>query len=143
MGGFLAEGKFENNRRSEFKLRNIITDETKILCDIHSKTAAQKTGPFYFNKEGLEFGEKILKPQNLQNCDFVVIDELGPLELKGKGWSEPAELLLNKPETKSIWIVRKNLVYDIIRRFGINEAFVFDISEDTHTEIADIVTVSL
>ncbi len=130
ISGFLAPGKFEKNVRSEFHISNLKTGKTELLCSNKENDNRKKIGRFYFNEGGLAFGNIILQPENITDSDFVFIDELGPFELKGKGWSASVESLLKHAEYQLICLVRKNLVYDILRRFGVTDALILDISED-------------
>ncbi|MCF6183528.1 MAG: hypothetical protein L3J56_02685 [Bacteroidales bacterium] len=109
-----------------------------MLCSDRVTETQKSTGRFYFNEDGLDFGKELLKPENIKDADFVFIDELGPFELKGKGWSSSVENLLKYPEYKIVCLVRKNLVYDILRRFGITDAVIFDIADDTVDDFINI-----
>ena len=135
IGGFVAHGKFENNKRSEFELENIKTAERKIICSIRGYQNQKKTGPFYFYETGLNFGNEILKYENLKDIKFAVVDEIGPFELRGQGWTNAIDKLLEQTEIIQIWTVRKSLVYDVLRKFGINKAYIFDISQDNKQEL--------
>ncbi len=128
--GFLAKGTFKNNIRAEFFLENINTGEKKLLCKAEGNEEQKKVGRFYFNEKGLEFGKKILATNNVKDADYILIDEVGPFELKGKGWSKSIEQLSEIETHTMIWVVRKSLVYDILRRFGITHALIFDIEKD-------------
>jgi len=136
MYGFLAKGTFKNNLRAEFKIFDINTGENKLLCKATGDENQKTVGRFYFNEEGLKFGENILKPQNTKNADFILIDEVGPFELKGKGWSPSIEQLSENESHTMIWVIRHSLVYDILRRFGITDALIIDIEKD---DIDDII----
>ncbi len=137
ISGFSAPGKFDKNERSEFSITDLKTGKSHLLCTNKADKNLKKEGRFYFNEEGLKFGNEILKLENLSGSDFVFIDELGPFELKGKGWSASVEELLKYPKFKLVCLVRKKLVYDILRRFGITEALIFDIEKDTAEEVAE------
>lgn len=128
--GFLAKGTFKNNIRAEFKIYDLNTGENKLLCKAVGNENQKSVGRFYFNDEGLEFGKNILKVQNTKNADYILIDELGPFELKGKGWSNSIEKLSEINTHTMIWVIRKSLVYDILRRFGITYALIIDIEQD-------------
>ena len=137
--GFLAKGRFENNQRCEFFIQDIETGHSEKLCSIKDSSGYLKTERFVFHDSGLEFGSKLLNPDLISPNEIVVIDEIGPYELKGKGWSEPLEKLINKANYKMIWVVRKSLIYDIFRRFGITEGYIFDISIDSVEDAAQII----
>ncbi len=137
--GFLALGRFENNQRSEFFIQDIETGHSEKLCSLKGSKSNMKTERFVFHNLGLDFGTKLLDPDLISPDEIVVIDEIGPYELKGKGWSEPLEKLINKANYKMIWVVRKSLIYDIFRRFGITDGYIFDISSDTVEDVARII----
>ena len=135
--GFLAKGTFKNNLRAEFKIFDINTGESKLLCKATGDENQKTVGRFYFNEEGLKFGKEILKFENTKNADFIIIDELGPFELKGKGWSNSIEKLSEIESRTMIWVIRKSLVYDILRRFGITDALIIDIEKDNIDEVIE------
>ena len=134
-GGFISPGKFEKNQRSEFSIFDLKTGNSMVLSGIHF-TEGESIGPFRFCQEGQNFGKEILKPENLVGCRFVVIDEIGPLELKGQGWAASVDLLKGHPEITHIWVVRKNLVKDVIKKWQILDVHVFDIAVDDVADVA-------
>ncbi|NPA68563.1 MAG: hypothetical protein GXO50_08145 [Chlorobi bacterium] len=134
--GFSAPGKFSKNERSEFYIVDLKSGKSELLCSNQSDTGEKKIGRFYFSEAGLLTGKEILKEENLQGADFVFIDEIGPFELRGKGWSDSVEYLLNNTDFNMVWTVRKNLVYDILRRFGITDAVIADIDKDSESDAA-------
>lgn len=135
--GFLAKGKFKDNVRSEFYISDIQSGKSVLLCNIKGNENQKRIGRFYFDEEGLKFGKNILKPSMLEKADFVVIDEIGPFELKGKGWTESIELLLSDDKFTMIWVVREKLVYHILRRFGITKSLIVNIDKDLPEDIID------
>lgn len=77
-------------------------------------------GPFYFSKKGLEFAIKISKNIIKENIDPVYIDEVGPLELNGKGFHS---ILTNILRTgKDIYLViRTHCVEEVLKKYEIKE----------------------
>ena len=140
VSGFLAKGKFKDNKRSEFYISDIQSNESILICNTEGTDDQKRIGRFYFNEEGLNFGKNILKPEKLGKADFVVIDEIGPFELKGKGWTESVEQLLEYDNYKMIWVVREKLVYHILRRFGITKAYIIDITKELPEDIIEELT---
>jgi len=142
VGGFLAPGKFENNRRSSFEILDLKTKKQQALCSIHF-TEGEEVGPFRFNPEGQKFGKQILAAENLKDVDITFIDEIGPLEIKGKGWASSIDLIMNEPGIPQIWIIRKGLVDEVIRKWSILDVQVFDISNVKNELVMDTVLQSL
>jgi nucleoside-triphosphatase THEP1 len=135
-GGFVAPGKFENNRRSEFDIEDLQTGQRKPLCSIRNKQGEQ-IGPFGFYAAGQQFGNFLLKPENLKDAHIVFVDEIGPLELKDKGWAAAVGQLMKIPEIPQVWVVRKNLTEAVIRKWGLLDAEVFDVSKEQVDNVAD------
>ncbi len=135
VGGFLAIGSFEDNRRSEFKLKSLVDGEEKPLCSIHFESG-QQAGPFRFSEEGLQFGNELLSSGSVAGNDVVVIDEIGPFELKGQGWSDAIRELMQSSEALLIWVVRKSLVEEVISRWELTRPAIFDIGKSEPEDVA-------
>jgi len=133
-GGFVAPGKFENNRRSAFDIIDLKTGKEKPLCSIHHKTG-EAIGPFRFDPSGQQFGNQILSPENLDEIDIIFIDEIGPLELKGQGWAPAIDKLMYDPGRTHIWIIRKGLVEEAIQKWGLMDVQVVDINTENELDV--------
>jgi len=132
-GGFLAPGKFENGRRSSFDILDLKSGTTMTLCSIHLADG-EKIGSFSFSPNAQLFGRSLLHPQNLEDVDFVVIDEIGPLEMNGGGWADCIVRLLKESIIHHIWVVRQSLVEKALEKFEIKGAIVLRTDE---TKIED------
>ena len=127
VGGIISQGYDNNGERYYFEIKDIATGEKTLLCDrIYSKEKIN-TGRFYFYLEGIEFGKEIIN-NAVSNSDLIVIDEIGPLELKGKGWYEVIDnaLKANKP---MIWVVRKKVIDKVLNAWPGNNFHIFDIEK--------------
>jgi len=95
---------------------------------------------FTIYDEGLQNGLQALDPANNKGSDVVIVDEAGPLELKGAGWSGRISELLEKTNITLVVAVRKALVAKIKEKFGINDAIVFEqgVLTDRETLIKEI-----
>ena len=59
----------------------------------------------------------------------IIIDEIGPLELQGKGWDEWLQRSMDRLLTKDvIFVVRETIVEDVIRRYGLENAEIVDMT---------------
>ncbi|MFH1011226.1 MAG: nucleoside-triphosphatase [bacterium] len=72
----------------------------------------ERTGPFVFFDEALARGRRALR--DAAKADIVVVDEVGPLELRGGGWASEVERLLSESEAVVIFVVREDLQLQII-----------------------------
>ena len=151
-GGFIAEGTFENGKRTTFTLvradngektelsrrQNLNESETH-SCENAGETqkkpsifqnedGSMKCGPFLINKTGIEAGLSALSDEALKGCRYVFIDEIGPLELQGLCWADSLRRILSKPGKTVILSVRESALEKVKKHFGIENAKVFDIS---------------
>ncbi|NIM16298.1 MAG: hypothetical protein GTO45_30240 [Candidatus Aminicenantes bacterium] len=75
-------------------------------------------GPFSFSKKAFVFAERIIDEIIKKGIEPVFIDEIGPLELRGEGFCEILNEVLNTG--KDVYIsVRSHCVEDVIEKFNI------------------------
>lgn len=74
-------------------------------------------GKYVISLEGVSFGRKALEEALIEKCDFIVIDEVGPLELKGDGLAESVEACLHSNANLAI-VVRSSLLDIFLDYFG-------------------------
>jgi nucleoside-triphosphatase THEP1 len=129
--GFLSVGTEANNVRTGFNLLDINTSESIILCKTTYQQGWRQTGRYFFNPDAIEFGNKILDPQHLLEADLLVIDEIGPMELNNQGWSEAIGLLCHSLSTPQLWMVRENLVKQVVRKWSVGDIRIFHLKQDS------------
>jgi nucleoside-triphosphatase THEP1 len=137
IAGFFSVGENENGVRTGFILTEIGTERRTELCSDKKAENRLKLGRFYFNQEAIALGNEILNPANISDKQLVVIDEIGPLELNGNGWSCSIEKLSGSKTIPQLWVVRKSHVRKISRKWNIGNAWVYDISDSTAAEVED------
>jgi len=128
MAGFLSQGTFSGDRRSSFSLVNIHNRAQIILASIEKGEDWIPFGRFFFNPEALSEGEKIIRKGLEQRTDLVVLDELGPFELEGGGWTQILELLEKEYELAQLWVVREQLLERVLDRWNIPGENVFRVN---------------
>ena len=85
-------------------------------------------GPFRFSKRAFEFAGKIIDEIIEKNINPVFIDEIGPLELQGKGFCPMLEKIL-KTQKDIYIVVRSHCVEDVIKGFNIQDHKILTISD--------------
>jgi len=146
IAGFLSLGVNKDGIRTGFDLAEIGSPGKIELCSDNEKYNRFKLGRFYFNQEALAFGNAILSPGNLSDKHLIVVDEIGPLEIKGLGWSEAIDKSTTSFLIPQLWVVRKSLVQKISRRWSIGNAYIYDISnssiEEVESKLMEIISKS-
>ena len=115
--------------------------DKRVLYDILNKTrypfqvdnyiehGVIKVGRFTFLKSAFQAGHDIIISQiNRDDLNYIVVDEIGKLELKGKGFHELITMLVSSEINKDlIIIVRSFLLEEVIEKYGFRD---FKIIED-------------
>lgn len=122
-GGILAEGLWKNDQRAGFDLRDLRTGKLTPLArrnaEFHTDGPRPGLTPYTFFQEGDQAGRAALSPASCADCDVVVVDEIGKLELADKGWAECLPPLLELSRPVHVWIVRDFLVDRVIERWNL------------------------
>ena len=138
VGGILALRNVEGDSTTGYDISDISTGiRTPFLR--HTGTATVGVERFTADTAGYTAGMKALDPAVNRNNIAVIIDEVGPLELKGRGWSSRlGELLAGmKSEPTLILAVRKNLLDEVITHYSLHGATVLDVAEADPAALAD------
>jgi len=73
----------------------------------------ERAGPFGFTAQGLEFGNAVLNSTAARLAALLIIDEFGPLELRGGGWRQAADSLIPEAQGVVLLVVRKELAAQV------------------------------
>jgi nucleoside-triphosphatase THEP1 len=65
----------------------------------------------------------------------MVIDEAGPLELRGEGWAGRISELISQNKWQIILVVRKSLINQVIRKFGIKDVMIIEVGDRDENKI--------
>lgn len=139
-GGLIALGYWKNNTREKFELQNLLTNEKIIFCKVDPERGWEKIRKFYINPKGKAFGERALDPKFLKTSDVIIIDEIGPFELEGKGWARPLSEILEKLTIPLILVVRKSLLEKVINHWNIEDYDILEFSKTSPGQIFSILT---
>jgi nucleoside-triphosphatase THEP1 len=134
--GFLSNVQIENGERKGYNIESIADDLKINLCSTSENTERIKYGRFYFNRDAFSFGSDIIDKSTKANTDLLIIDEIGPLEMSGEGWSDSISKVV-KLGIPMIWVVRRNLIEKAIRKWDIELEEIIDLSkvEDAESQL--------
>jgi nucleoside-triphosphatase THEP1 len=137
VGGILCLGTEHNGTKIGYEVLDIRTNERRGFARLadRSNFIGESAGRFIISHDGLAFAIQAIRSAIEQVCDLVFIDEVGHLELSGKGLLKSAKLAYrHSPST--VTVVRKVLLSDFLSLMKTTdntpEFVVLDISsEDT------------
>ena len=135
-GGILALRIMEEGKVIGYDITDIRTgDRTPFLR--HTGDATVGVERFTMDPSGYRAGEKALDPHSNRSMNVVIVDEVGPLELRGEGWSEMIRGLIHETRALLILAVRKNLAGEVTQRFNISPAEIIDVARGDVVRFAD------
>lgn len=86
-------------------------------------------GRFVFSKTGFEKAISIIR-DGIDKDGWLILDEIGPLELRDEGFSEILKEVLVEKKSKTILVVREGLAEQVINSFGITEFYILQNIEE-------------
>ena len=106
----LVDGKrvFMNIETKEIFPMEASSDETKKLV----------IGKYEFSKKNFNKAIEIVQSA-ISNKGWLIVDEIGPLELKGEGFHDVLKKLLSEYRGNLLLVIRDNLVDEVVRYFKI------------------------
>ncbi len=108
-------------------LVNINSDEKRKL-EIDSFSSQEnviKVGNYIFDKSVFEWASKIILDAIKSNPDWLIIDEVGPLELQDEGLAKAVNKVFSEKDyllkTNVVFVVRDRLLNDFLSHYNLSE----------------------
>ena len=129
VGGIVAPGFWKNNTRYGFDLMDVQTNQKLPFAQRNPKEDWLEIKTYYFNPEAIEKGEVILRKAVLEN-DWIILDEIGKLDIKGHLWSSIFTDLIKIPNKNWIICVRDIFVDEVIEHWQMQNVKVLQLKDD-------------
>jgi nucleoside-triphosphatase THEP1 len=132
ISGIYSTRILENEMTTGYDVVDISTQKTEKFLRMFGNDNQPRIGKFYIYSEGLKMGNAALIDNPAQ---LVIIDEIGKLELEGKGWNESLQQLINDSKSYLLLSIREEVVGEIIEKFGITPEIIFNTSEQNSSDL--------
>jgi nucleoside-triphosphatase len=129
VAGIIAEGLWQNEIRSGFNLIDLSDGVATPLCRRSTDGGPRQATPFVFCREGIAAGEKALSIERCIDADLVLVDEVGPLEIRGEGWAPRLAPLLELSKPVHLWVVRDTCLETVRDRWRLEHVEIVDVKE--------------
>ncbi|KAF0142048.1 MAG: hypothetical protein FD122_1135 [Stygiobacter sp.] len=120
-----------------------VIDEKRFVYHIGSRTLKPletsdkenitSIGKYNFSNQTFAWSQKILSDCAAKNLDWIIVDEIGPLELQGKGLEPDVSKLLSDRENikaQILCVVRDSILEKFIEHYGLqNDYEIFELKE--------------
>jgi len=125
VAGILAPSIWQNGELTGFDIVDLARGQRTSLAG-RGQVGREMTGKFAFNASGLALGRAALTSPTAMTADLVVVDEFGPLELKGDGWRTPVDRLVARAAGVLLLVVRSALAESVGALYNIPTKRVID-----------------
>ena len=133
--------------KNVFGIITPIVDGRRSFMDVHTGAtfemlAAQdeksvfEVGRFRFSTKAFEHATDIIANSSRLERGWLVIDECGPLELGGKGFSHVIRQALLHCDMKILLVVRENIIVQVLEYFGLKKDEVSVLNVQTLQQLA-------
>ncbi len=123
--GLISCKLYQGSTFMGYELQRLSNGEKKTLALLAGHYRGQfkdsfNFGPFVFSRQAFEFGEKALEEMLADDClRYIFLDEIGPIELEGRGFWRALQSLINSD--KNLFIgVRDECLLPVLD--GLNQA---------------------
>lgn len=139
VSGFLQLKFRDENGRQAFRIRDLSNNREVVLARETLQAEGSFGTRFDFETEGLQLGAEALS--SAQNGDLLVVDELGPVELRGGGHFPALQARLRRIRpTAMVLVLRRHLVPAFIARLDAVDVRLIDLSQGYQAAIANLLT---
>jgi nucleoside-triphosphatase THEP1 len=126
--GFVQPGFFDEDRKVGFLLRDVSTGEQAALATLGERSKGDFGTRFQFSDEGFQLGRVALSRTVSESV--VIVDELGPVELRGQGHMPAVRRALAVPDLLgAVIVVRRALVPSLLAELDASDAVVVDVED--------------
>ena len=110
--GYLSEAIWNNEEFLGYNLFDLMSYKHHPFILKQGQQDWQKIGPFFFQPETLDLAKKIIYRSS--KADLSIVDEVGPLELSGKGVWPALEEVLTFSQPHLLLVVRDSIVEKVL-----------------------------
>lgn len=108
--------------------RNLKNGDLKPMEAENGETQVQQIGKYLFSSETFAWAnETLMQATHLPGISYLVIDEIGPLELQGNGLAPALEKILSSfpAQLDLVLVIRETLLEEMLRHFRLHQYPVF------------------
>ena len=126
VAGFAQPGTWANGERTGFDLVDVSSDERAVLARRADPAHGEHGTGYRFERAGFTLGEHALARAR-PGC-VLVVDELGPVELRGRGHMSAVRRALTTPGLQvAVIVVRRSLVPTLLAALSLPDVTVVDV----------------
>lgn len=126
--GFLSKALREGQEVTGYDLFDLREGNSIPLLRTTGEKEWQRVGSYFFLPSGLDEAERIILRS--KNADLSVVDEIGPLELSGRGFWPALKQVLFPPQAAYLVVARERILEDFFGILERSQTRVFDVRDE-------------
>jgi len=134
--GFLSQAVNKNNDCIGYDLFDLKNKKSFPYMQKPGKDKWIKSGSYFLNPKGLKEAKKIISRK--KDIDIFIVDEVGPLELSGKGLFPELEKLIREPVVPMLIVVQSRILESFLSLFSLTskqKTKIFDIRDKNSSNL--------
>jgi nucleoside-triphosphatase THEP1 len=139
VSGIFSPRIMEGETTVGYDVVDIESNRREPLLRISDEHHPNDIGKYSLSAGGLKCGTGALSRASNMNTSVVVIDEVGKLELDGRGWSAHVTELMNG-SSLLVLAVRNIFTKQVIEKWDLKDCSVFEVKENLYVEICEMIS---
>lgn len=127
VGGFLSLAVQKEERRIGYDLWDIEKATSRPFIRETGEDHWERIGRYFFIPEALKTAREMIKC--IPKAGLFIVDEVGPLELSGRGFWPALEEAVASPEPNFLLVARASVLKELIKRLQGNPLKAYDIKD--------------
>jgi nucleoside-triphosphatase len=135
-GGIYCPEIRERGVRVGFKIIDIMTDEERILAHVNQSTGPQ-VSKYRVNVANVDELSELAINRALDGADFLVIDEIAPMEIDSEGFKRAVLAALDSPKPVLAVIHQRTMTGFICNIKAREDVQIFEVTQGTRAGLSD------
>lgn len=134
-GGFLSVAVTGASGATGYDLSELKTGRRHPYLRREGEPDAEQIGPFFFVPSTLERARSIIREADPR--ELLIVDEVGPLELRGGGLWPALREALSRPGMRCLLVAREEILEDLATALAPVVPLVFDVRDPNVQKLVD------
>lgn len=130
VSGIYSRKIYQKNERIGYDVVDIKTNTSEPFLRINTHSNSDGIGMFKILPRGLQLGINSLAIANSSDSDIVIVDEIGRLELSGKGWMNQVRQLVALQQTNLLLVINENFIEELSQHLNIKNKLLIKVPDD-------------
>lgn len=126
VSGFYSQRRMSNSETTGYDIIDVSTGLKTRFLRIEGIQSQEKIGKYFIYNEGIKAAENALIHRN---SSLVVLDEIGKLELKGKGFTHLLQNCLSEKTGPLLLSVREEILNELIEEFDLKPIEILNVTK--------------